>query len=297
MFSQVGPVAQVQIITRGNRSLGYCFVTYETETAAVEAVQTLNKRVVQGREINVEPAKPQEELAAAREAKQAARKASKDAKAAERKQQQEARAAEAAANGETLPEAKKPKSSSARKRAARARRPRADDGEETDKVVADGEEGAVNGQEAASSAKRGGRKAKGKRTTIGEDGKPVRQTRGPKGAPEGEPSKTLVFVANLSYDVDDASLKEAFQGLNVATSHVVRRQFGAKRSKGYGFVEFASEQDQQKALSDYNGKEWLGRPLTLKVAIQGSKEQADKESKDEATTATTTQAPSAEVSA
>ncbi|CAO1633394.1 unnamed protein product [Sympodiomycopsis kandeliae] len=294
LFSEVGPVANIQIITRGTRSLGYCFVTFENESDAAKAVTTLNKRVVQGREINVEGAKPQEELAAAREEKLAAKKAAKEAKAAERKEQQAAKAAAANGGGEASAEAA-PKSKS---RKPKARRPRADDGEEADKVA--GADGAVDGE---SSTKKSTRKPRAKKAVNGEaaaaaaaaeGGRPARQPRQPRGAPQGEPSKTLVFVANLSYDVDDASLKEAFEGLSVSTSHVVRRQFGARRSKGFGFVEFASEQEQQKALSDYNGKDWKGRPLSLKVAIQGSKEQADKESKDEASAATTTQPPSAE---
>ena len=55
--------------------MGYAFVTFSTEEEAQRAVSTLNKRVIAGRELNVEGAKPQEELAAAKEAKAAARKA------------------------------------------------------------------------------------------------------------------------------------------------------------------------------------------------------------------------------
>lgn len=292
--------AKVEIKSRGTRSLGYGFVTYENEEDAAKAVATLSKRIVQGREINVEGAKPQEELDAAREAKSAARKAAKDAKAAERKQQQEAKAAAAAANGETPAESAKKQSKPRAPRARNTRRPRADDGEEADNVAADGEAAAGEGAASSTTSKRN-KKSRAKKAAAangeapaGEGAKPARQPRGPKGAPEGEPSKTLVFAANLSYDVDDAALKEAFEGLSVSSAKVVRRQFGAKRSKGYGFVDFASEQDQQKALSDFNGKDWKGRPLSLKIAIQGSKEQADKEAKDEAVAATTTQAPSAE---
>lgn len=54
---------QAQIIKRGARSLGYGFVTYETEAEAQKAVQLLNKKEIAGREINVEGAKPQSDLA------------------------------------------------------------------------------------------------------------------------------------------------------------------------------------------------------------------------------------------
>lgn len=49
----------IQLIKRGTRSLGYGFVTYETEAEAQKAVTMLNKKEIDGREINVEGAKPQ----------------------------------------------------------------------------------------------------------------------------------------------------------------------------------------------------------------------------------------------
>lgn len=61
----------------------------------------------------------------------------------------------------------------------------------------------------------------------------------------------------------------------------MRRRFGARRSKGFGFVDFAGEEEQQKALETLQGKEWKGRPLSLKVAIQGAKEEAEAEAKAE----------------
>ena len=53
---------QAQIIKRGTRSLGYGFVTYETEAEAQKAISLLNKKEIAGREINVESAKPQSDL-------------------------------------------------------------------------------------------------------------------------------------------------------------------------------------------------------------------------------------------
>lgn len=55
--------ASVQIIKRGTRSLGYGFVTYESEADAKKAISMLNKKELSGREINVESAKPQSDLA------------------------------------------------------------------------------------------------------------------------------------------------------------------------------------------------------------------------------------------
>lgn len=64
-FSVVGKVVSANIITRGPRSLGYGFVEFETEADANKAVQVMNKKQIDGREINVEVAKPREAAAPA----------------------------------------------------------------------------------------------------------------------------------------------------------------------------------------------------------------------------------------
>lgn len=265
-------------------------------------METLNKRIIAGREINVEAAKPQEELTATREAKAAARKeklAAKKNAAAEAKAaiaQSAVPVGEAPATNGSVEFVKKPKS-----RKPRGRRARADDGEEADNtggVAEPATDAEASGVAAEGGKKRSSRKkGQASKATLanGEvdlvDGssrvdKRPSKLRSPKGAPEGEPSKTLVFAANLSFEVDDEALKKAFEGLNVISAHVVRRRFGARKSKGFGFVEFSSEQEQKKALEQFNGKEYLGRPLTLKIAIQGSKEQAEAETNEEAKIAT-----------
>jgi len=60
-FEAAGKIANVHIITRGARSLGYGFVEMESEEEAQKAVQLLHKKNIDGREINVEVARPREE--------------------------------------------------------------------------------------------------------------------------------------------------------------------------------------------------------------------------------------------
>jgi hypothetical protein len=90
-----------------------------------------------------------------------------------------------------------------------------------------------------------------------------------RGPPTGEPSKTLLFVANLPFSIDDDKLAALFSGLKVVSSRVIVKKFGASegRSKGFGFVDFENEEDQKKALSTIQGKEVEGRAIELKVAI------------------------------
>jgi len=60
-FEVAGKVISANIITRGPRSLGYGFVEMESQESAENAVRLLNKKEIDGRQINVEVAKPREE--------------------------------------------------------------------------------------------------------------------------------------------------------------------------------------------------------------------------------------------
>jgi len=64
-------------------------------------------------------------------------------------------------------------------------------------------------------------------------------------------SETTLFVANLPFSVDDAALLQIFASLKPKSAHVVRTR--NDRSRGYGFVEFATKADQQAALNAKNG--------------------------------------------
>jgi len=74
----------------------------------------------------------------------------------------------------------------------------------------------------------------------------------PSSAPPKEKilSKTAVFVANLPFSVTDEGLAKIFESFNVKTAHVVKTR--TERSRGYGFVDFATEQDQQRAINEKN---------------------------------------------
>lgn len=94
--------------------------------------------------------------------------------------------------------------------------------------------------------------------------------------PVGEPSKTMLFVANLGFNIDDEGLSALFTeaGINVVSARVVRRKFGhPRRSKGYGFVDVGSEEEQQKAIEAIQGKEVGGRPIAVKIAVNATKEE------------------------
>jgi RNA recognition motif-containing protein len=75
-----------------------------------------------------------------------------------------------------------------------------------------------------------------------------------------------LYVGNLSYNTDNASLEQLLgQFGQVQTAEVVMdRDTG--RSKGFGFVEMSSEDEAQAAIAALSGKEHDGRAITVNEA-------------------------------
>jgi len=75
-----------------------------------------------------------------------------------------------------------------------------------------------------------------------------------------------LFVGNLSYGLDDNSLKDAFSqaGTVISASIIIDKRTG--RSKGFGFVEMSSSEEAQKAIQMLNGQEVDGRAITVSEA-------------------------------
>lgn len=80
-----------------------------------------------------------------------------------------------------------------------------------------------------------------------------------------EPSKTTLFVANLPYSTTDEAFLELFKEYKVKSGQVARIRNG--RSKGYGFVEMETEEEQKRALENIKDVELEGRAIYLKVAM------------------------------
>lgn len=75
-----------------------------------------------------------------------------------------------------------------------------------------------------------------------------------------------VFVGNLAFSVNDSGLREMFASCgDITEASVIINKFNG-RSKGFGFVTFASDEAAQKAVSDINGKEIDGRQIKVSEA-------------------------------
>jgi len=75
-----------------------------------------------------------------------------------------------------------------------------------------------------------------------------------------------LYVGNLTYSTMDHTLKQAFAefGEVVSASVVIDRMSG--QSRGFGFVEFASEADAKRAIDAMNGATLDGRPIVVNPA-------------------------------
>jgi RNA recognition motif-containing protein len=75
-----------------------------------------------------------------------------------------------------------------------------------------------------------------------------------------------LFVGGLPYSTTDEELKEAFmQAGNVTSANVIMDKMTG-RSKGFGFVEMATDEEAQAAIAMWNGQELGGRRIKVDEA-------------------------------
>ncbi|MCF7812450.1 RNA-binding protein [Candidatus Gracilibacteria bacterium] len=78
--------------------------------------------------------------------------------------------------------------------------------------------------------------------------------------------KKKLYVGGLSYDVRDDGLKAVFEEAgNVVSAQVIMDKMSG-RSKGFGFVEMETEEEAQKAIEMFDGKEIEGRAVSVNIA-------------------------------
>ena len=75
-----------------------------------------------------------------------------------------------------------------------------------------------------------------------------------------------LFVGNISYNTTEDALKDFFSEAGNVESAVIITDKLSGRSKGFGFVEMATEEEAQKAIEMFNEKELDGRNLTVNEA-------------------------------
>jgi RNA recognition motif-containing protein len=81
-----------------------------------------------------------------------------------------------------------------------------------------------------------------------------------------------LFIGNLSWNVDDAMLKDFFSSVGTVEEAVVIKDRIKNRSKGFGFVKMSTPEEAQRAIDELNGKELDARALNVSEAREETHE-------------------------
>ena len=79
-----------------------------------------------------------------------------------------------------------------------------------------------------------------------------------------------LFVGNLSFQTTSADLEALFAEVGTCESAAVIADRDSGRSRGFGFVEMASNDEAQKAIATLNGRDVQGRQLNVSEAKERS---------------------------
>ena len=75
-----------------------------------------------------------------------------------------------------------------------------------------------------------------------------------------------LYVGNLPYSVSEQDLIDKFGASGTVESATLITDRDSGRSKGFGFVEMATDAEAQKAIEEINGTDYDGRPVTVNEA-------------------------------
>lgn len=75
-----------------------------------------------------------------------------------------------------------------------------------------------------------------------------------------------IYAGNLSYQMSDESLRDLFQQHGAVTSVKIIRYPDSGKSKGFGFVEMANDEEADNAIQKLDGTEIEGRNIRVNAA-------------------------------
>jgi RNA recognition motif-containing protein len=75
-----------------------------------------------------------------------------------------------------------------------------------------------------------------------------------------------IFVGNLSFNTNEDELRQMFEAYGQVDRVSIMTDRDTGRSRGFGFVEMASNEDGEKAIAGLNGSQIGGRTLNVNEA-------------------------------
>jgi RNA recognition motif-containing protein len=75
-----------------------------------------------------------------------------------------------------------------------------------------------------------------------------------------------IYVGNLSHNATEENLRQVFESFGEVTSARVIKDKYTGQSRGFGFVEMLEQSQAQAAIKSLNGKELLGKQMSVNEA-------------------------------
>ena len=75
-----------------------------------------------------------------------------------------------------------------------------------------------------------------------------------------------IYVGNLSYNATEPDIREVFGEYGEVKRIVVPTDRDTGKMRGFAFVDMQKDEDEDTAIQDLNGAEWMGRNLKVNKA-------------------------------
>lgn len=223
-------------MARNKKHFSYAFITFETPEEVEKAVELFHGKEYEGRPLKVEKATHKERIKGPKKPK---KKSPKSAEASPKE--------EGAPQEERPVEKETPTRSSKKTPSIPKPAPEPKENGDSENNGEEQQEGRTDGRRKGRG--RGGVRPRRKRTME-----------------KGDPSLTTLYVSNLPFNLSDEGLQQVFSSFDVKSAHVVRH-VPSGRSKGFGFIDFDSNEEQQRVLAEIGIVEINGRVLNVSVAL------------------------------
>ena len=75
-----------------------------------------------------------------------------------------------------------------------------------------------------------------------------------------------IYVGNLSYNATEADIREVFGEYGTVKRIVLPTDRETGKMRGFAFVEMEEDDQENDAIQDLNGADWMGRDLKVNKA-------------------------------
>ncbi|PZD70239.1 hypothetical protein C1752_15931 [Acaryochloris thomasi RCC1774] len=75
-----------------------------------------------------------------------------------------------------------------------------------------------------------------------------------------------IYVGNLSYDATQNDIQEVFSEYGTVKKAHLSTDRETGRPRGFAFIDMGSDAEEEKAIAELDGAEWMGRTLKVNKA-------------------------------